>query len=75
MKKAIVIGAGPAGLTAAYELLTRGEDISVIVLEETGNIGVTSSQELVLREREVSDFSTIKYIVHSFKKRFCVMVY
>ncbi len=39
MKKAIVIGAGPAGLTAAYELLTRGEDISVIVLEETGNIG------------------------------------
>lgn len=39
MKKAIVIGAGPAGLTAAYELLTKGEDYEVIVLEETDTLG------------------------------------
>jgi protoporphyrinogen oxidase len=32
-KKAIIIGAGPAGLTAAYELLTR-TDIKPIVLEK-----------------------------------------
>lgn len=37
-KRAIIIGAGPAGLTAAYELLTRS-DIEVIVLEATGQIG------------------------------------
>src|SRR6201991_3333304 len=37
-KKAIIIGAGPAGLTAAYELLTR-TDIQPIILEKSGEIG------------------------------------
>ncbi len=37
-KKAIIIGAGPAGLTAAYELLTR-TDIVPIILEKSGEIG------------------------------------
>ncbi len=37
-QKAIIIGAGPAGLTAAYELLTR-TDITPIVLEKSGEIG------------------------------------
>ncbi len=38
MKKAYIIGAGPAGLTAAYELLKRG-DFQVTVLEKTDRIG------------------------------------
>jgi protoporphyrinogen oxidase len=38
LKTAIIIGAGPAGLTAAYELLTR-TDIKPIILEKTGDIG------------------------------------
>lgn len=38
MKTAIIIGAGPAGLTAAYELATR-TDIQPIVLEATQDIG------------------------------------
>lgn len=37
-KKAIIIGAGPAGLTAAYELLKR-TDIIPIVLERTDYMG------------------------------------
>ncbi len=37
-KKAIIIGAGPAGLTAAYELLTRS-DITPIVLEKSTFMG------------------------------------
>lgn len=37
-KKAIIIGAGPAGLTAAYELLDR-TDIKPIVFEASGDIG------------------------------------
>lgn len=41
----------------------------------TGNIGVTSSQELLERERSVAQFNIYKYIVDSFKKRFCIMVY
>lgn len=39
MKTAIVIGAGPAGLTAAYEVLTKGTGWRVLVLEESGEIG------------------------------------
>ena len=39
MKKALIIGAGPAGLTAAYELLTKSDDIEVVVLEETDKFG------------------------------------
>ncbi|WP_461449818.1 NAD(P)-binding protein [Mucilaginibacter sp.] len=37
-KTAIIIGAGPAGLTAAYELLTR-TDIKPIIIEKSNDIG------------------------------------
>src|SRR5436305_39114 len=37
-KKAIIIGAGPAGLTAAWELLKR-TDITPVILERSGDIG------------------------------------
>ena len=39
MKKALIIGAGPAGLTAAYELLAKSKDYQVIVFEETQQFG------------------------------------
>ena len=39
MKTAIVIGAGPAGLTAAYELRRKSEDWRIVVLEESAEIG------------------------------------
>lgn len=38
-KKALIIGAGPAGLTAAYELLKQSKDIEVTVFEETEEFG------------------------------------
>ncbi len=37
-QKILIIGAGPAGLTAAYELQKKG-DYEVVVFEETGDIG------------------------------------
>ncbi|MBS1564502.1 MAG: NAD(P)-binding protein, partial [Bacteroidetes bacterium] len=37
-KKGIIIGAGPAGLTAAYELLMK-TDILPVILEKSGDIG------------------------------------
>ncbi|HCC35928.1 MAG TPA: hypothetical protein DEQ02_10045, partial [Ruminococcaceae bacterium] len=39
MKNIVIIGAGPAGLTAALELLTSAGDYNVTVLEETQVIG------------------------------------
>ena len=41
----------------------------------TGNIGVTASQDLIQKERDIADFSIIRFITESFKKRFCIMVY
>lgn len=39
MKKVVIIGAGPAGLTAAYELLKNGKDYEVIILEKEKQVG------------------------------------
>ena len=39
MINVLIIGAGPAGLTAAYELLTKSNEVQVTVLEETDCIG------------------------------------
>ena len=39
MKKVIIIGAGPAGITAGFELLKQSNDYEVTILEETGEVG------------------------------------
>lgn len=39
MKKVIIIGAGPAGLTAGDRLLDNKEEYEVIILEESNSIG------------------------------------
>lgn len=41
----------------------------------TGNIGVTATQDLLKKEREIADFSIVEYITQSFKERFCLLVY
>ncbi len=39
MKHVVIIGAGPAGLTAAYELLKKSNEFQVTILEESDAIG------------------------------------
>lgn len=40
MKKIIIIGAGPAGITAAFQLLKNTKDeYEIIILEESNEIG------------------------------------
>lgn len=39
LKKIIIIGAGPAGLTAAYELMSRSKEYEVTVFEESNTFG------------------------------------
>ena len=40
-----------------------------------GNIGVTTTQQMLQSEREVAQFCMVDYIVNDFISRFCVMVY
>ncbi len=40
MKRVVIIGAGPAGLTAAWELLKKnGNELEVVILEESDTVG------------------------------------
>ena len=39
VKNIVIIGAGPAGLTAAYEFLRQGREHHITILEETDAIG------------------------------------
>lgn len=40
-----------------------------------GNIGVTTSQKMIEEERRVSEFNIVDYIIDSFKRRFCLLIY
>lgn len=40
-----------------------------------GNIGVTTTQQMIEEERRVSEFNISDYIIESFKRRFCLLVY
>ena len=42
---------------------------------EKGNIGITTTQQMIQEQREVVQFDIYGYIVRSFKERFCIMVY
>ncbi len=42
---------------------------------EQGNIGVTSSQQLIQAERELVKFNIYDFIIDSFKARFCLLIY
>ena len=39
MKKCIIIGGGPAGLTAGYELLKKSGEYEVVILEQSEALG------------------------------------
>ena len=41
----------------------------------TGNIGVTTTQQMLEQERKIAEFNMISYIAQSFKQRFCLLIY
>lgn len=40
-----------------------------------GNIGVTTTQQMIHRERDVANYSVYMVIVEDFKREFCILVY
>lgn len=44
-------------------------------LRTYGNIGVTTTQALIEEERKVVQFCIDDYIINSFKRKFCILVY
>ena len=40
-----------------------------------GNVGVTTTQQMIEEERRVSQFNISDYIIESFKRRFCLLIY
>lgn len=42
---------------------------------ETGNIGITLTQNMITAEREIAMFNIIDFIINDFKERFCLRIY
>jgi len=42
---------------------------------ESGNIGITTTQQMIREEREVARFSIYEHIADDFKQNFCILVY
>lgn len=42
---------------------------------EAGNIGVTTTMQMIREDREIAVFNIYDHIIEAFKKRFCIMVY
>lgn len=54
---------------------TGGEADGNRTRTEQGNIGVTSTQELIERERAIWNFNMYDVICNDFKKQYCLMVW
>lgn len=62
---------------------TSGTDKTVSALNNTvnreghayGNIGVTSSQQLIEAQRKVVEFNIYDYIIQDFRDEFCLLIY
>lgn len=62
------------------ETVTRNDgDTGTVTNQHTahmlGNIGVTTTQQMIEAEREVVKFNIVDYIVESFANRFCLQVF
>ena len=52
-----------------------GKSKDTFTRQEYGNIGVTTSQQMVKEELELRKFCIDDYIISSFKARFCLLLY
>ena len=59
----------------AHSNKTDGDGWATREHTEQGNIGVTTTQEMIKQQREVAEFNIMARIVDDFKMRFCILVY
>lgn len=52
-----------------------GSSTTTHSLHMHGNIGITSSQDMIMQEREIANFSVYDTIADEFKREFCIVVY
>lgn len=62
------------GSTTYGKQVTTGND-GEHELHAHGNIGVTTTQEMIRQQREVDRFNLYDIIIEDFKMRFCILVY
>lgn len=64
-------------LVSSVERAGSGDDTGTIEREtfRGGNIGVTTTQQMIEAEREVDRFNVYDIIIDSFKRKFCILIY
>lgn len=66
---------GTDNLAHTENIAEDNDSVREYTQRRTGNIGVTTTQQMLEQERAIAEFNMIEYITKSFKKRFCLMVY
>ena len=61
--------------TLNQKSLTEDQGKITRELHTSGNIGVTTTQAMIEEERKVVQFCIDDYIINSFKRKFCILVY
>lgn len=51
------------------------DETTTLSRRETGNIGVTTTQQMIREQREIVELNMVKRIIDDFKMRFCILVY
>ena len=65
-----------SGLDSSTESGTDTGTVGTVTEDqEYGNIGVTMTQQLIAEERKLVEFNIYDYIIRSFKRRFCLLIY
>lgn len=63
------------GETTTYGKVDTTAGTQTVVNRIHGNIGVTTTQQMLQQEREIDTFNIYDIIIESFKARFCLLVY
>lgn len=70
-----VVGFNSSEFTNAGRSSGNGTGKEIETRKESGNIGVTTTQQMIREEREIAEFNLYDYIAEDFKNRFCLLVY